>query len=328
MLIDMEDSSFFNSIKSEIKKIHELEDTLILNTRNDLQNIFNQIRLELKKYNFNKQKVREIINHYEDDLRAVIKNSIRKTTTIFCQWNRNKFNHKNKKPVYNVKSIKSEYNDEFIGYVDFFTNQQLDFIVNTSTTDYINIINRNEAHIQETIFNLQSKLDKLKENPVANKDKINELQRRLDELIIQDLFTRNTDKSLQINDKTRSDLRGEFLVTSASNTIRQKEVEQMSKNKSFFFSNPDESFIDGTVVGGIVAVGLLTGKAINETINKTWQAIIDIKTRDSHRIANQQTVGVNDYFIVGGEYAKHPMDENLSIENKINCRCKVIFEFF
>jgi hypothetical protein len=324
----MEDSNFFNSIKSEINKIHELEDTLILNTRNDLQNIFNQIRVELKKYNFNKQKVREIINHYEDDLRAVIKNSIRKTTTIFGQWNRNKFNHKNKKPVYNVKSIKSEYNDEFIDYVDFFTNQQLDFIINTSMTDYINIVNRNESHIQETIFNLESKIRKLEENPIANKQKIEDIRQRLDELVIQDLFIRNTDKSLQNNDKARSDLRGEFLVTSASNTIRQKEVEQMSKNESFFFPNPDESFIDGAVVGGIIAVGLLAGKSVDETINKTWQAIIDIKTRDSHIIANQQTVGVNDYFIVGGEYAKHPMDENLSIENKINCRCKVIFEFF
>ena len=324
---NMLDQSFFKNTKTEIKKIHDLEDDLILDSRNNMQRIFNQIRADLKKYNFDSNKVREIISHYEDDIKAVIKNSVRKTTNTFGQWNRNKFNYKNKQPVYKVVSIKSEYNDEYIDYVDNFTDQQLDFILNTSIVDYIDIINRNTTHIQETIGNIQGRIDKLQENPIKNANKIKELEARLDEAVIQNLFIRNVDKSLQNNDKARSDLRGEFLVTTTSNAIRQKEVEQMNKKQSLLFPSPDESFIDGTVVGGIIAVGLFGGKAINEVMTKTWEAVIDSKTRPAHALANQQQVNYNDYFIVGGEYARYPMDENLSMENKINCRCKVIFDF-
>jgi hypothetical protein len=45
------------------------------------------------------------------------------------------------------------------------------------------------------------------------------------------------------------------------------------------------------------------------------------RTRDDHRDANGQTVGMYEPFIVGGEELMYPGDPNGSAENVINCRC-------
>lgn len=60
---------------------------------------------------------------------------------------------------------------------------------------------------------------------------------------------------------------------------------------------------------------------------KTWWAILDTKTRDSHAKADQQRVGVNDYFNINGEQAKYPRDPNLSAGESINCRCVAHYSF-
>jgi len=63
--------------------------------------------------------------------------------------------------------------------------------------------------------------------------------------------------------------------------------------------------------------------ANGETVKvlKSWQAILDLKTRSSHVAADNQEVGVNDSFSVGGEQLKFPRDPNGSAKNIINCRC-------
>jgi len=58
---------------------------------------------------------------------------------------------------------------------------------------------------------------------------------------------------------------------------------------------------------------------------KSWNAILDNKTRSSHAQADGQEVGVNDYYIVGGEQLKQPRDPNGSAGNTINCRCNSEF---
>lgn len=52
-----------------------------------------------------------------------------------------------------------------------------------------------------------------------------------------------------------------------------------------------------------------------------WIATQDSVTRDAHADADSQTVGINDSFLVGGEYLKYPGDPSGSPENVINCRC-------
>lgn len=54
---------------------------------------------------------------------------------------------------------------------------------------------------------------------------------------------------------------------------------------------------------------------------KTWWAILDSKTRASHVEADQQQIGVNELFFVGGSSALYPRDPNLPASESINCRC-------
>ena len=56
-------------------------------------------------------------------------------------------------------------------------------------------------------------------------------------------------------------------------------------------------------------------------VTKTWWSILDSKTRPSHVVADQQEVGVNDFFVVGGSTALYPRDPNLPAKESINCRC-------
>ena len=59
---------------------------------------------------------------------------------------------------------------------------------------------------------------------------------------------------------------------------------------------------------------------------KTWNTMQDKKVRDYHKAAQGLTVGIGDYFYVGGEYGLFPHDtEHFSPENTVNCRCWLTF---
>ncbi len=57
---------------------------------------------------------------------------------------------------------------------------------------------------------------------------------------------------------------------------------------------------------------------------KMWLSILDGDTREEHRAANGQTVGVREDFIIGGERAQYPGAMNLSAAQRCNCRCAAI----
>jgi hypothetical protein len=57
------------------------------------------------------------------------------------------------------------------------------------------------------------------------------------------------------------------------------------------------------------------------TANKVWFSILDMKTRQAHVSADQQTKRVKDKFMVDGESLDYPRDVNGSPANTINCRC-------
>jgi hypothetical protein len=62
------------------------------------------------------------------------------------------------------------------------------------------------------------------------------------------------------------------------------------------------------------------------SVVKSWQAILDSRTRSSHVEADNQEVGVNQSYSVGGEQLRYPRDPNASAGNTINCRCISDFE--
>lgn len=56
---------------------------------------------------------------------------------------------------------------------------------------------------------------------------------------------------------------------------------------------------------------------------KTWLAIIDDDTRETHAAADGQTVGVGESFRLGTESAIYPGHPGLSAKERINCRCTI-----
>lgn len=59
------------------------------------------------------------------------------------------------------------------------------------------------------------------------------------------------------------------------------------------------------------------------TVHQTWTSILDSHTRPAHVVADGQTVEFGETFDVGGEPLRYPADPRGSIDNTINCRCRV-----
>lgn len=61
---------------------------------------------------------------------------------------------------------------------------------------------------------------------------------------------------------------------------------------------------------------ILTGKT-----RKTWNAIMDRRTRDTHRDINGTTIPIDEYFMVGDSMMLFPRDPSGAPEEIVNCRC-------
>ena len=56
-------------------------------------------------------------------------------------------------------------------------------------------------------------------------------------------------------------------------------------------------------------------------MQKRWSALVDHRSRPTHREAHGQTVPWDQPFYIGGEALMYPRDPRASAENTINCRC-------
>jgi phage portal protein BeeE len=61
-------------------------------------------------------------------------------------------------------------------------------------------------------------------------------------------------------------------------------------------------------------------------LKREWVATHDDRTRDTHRDADGQRIGLDDTYTVGGAHLKQPADPSGPPEEIINCRCTEIFE--
>lgn len=71
-------------------------------------------------------------------------------------------------------------------------------------------------------------------------------------------------------------------------------------------------------------VGLLAGAGL-KTTKKTWRTVGDKKVRHSHEKANGQSVGLTEFFEVGGYDMMHPRDQRAPIKETANCRCSTVY---
>lgn len=126
--------------------------------------------------------------------------------------------------------------------------------------------------------------------------------------LIKDLFTEAYAQGLSIDD-----------------IVKQLENTELSKVRARLIARTE------TVTAANQAAHFVA-KDSGLNLNKTWLSARDSRVRDDHRSANGHTVGLDDYFIVGGEEMLQPGDHGgkngkpiVSAGNVVNCRCTTTF---
>lgn len=70
---------------------------------------------------------------------------------------------------------------------------------------------------------------------------------------------------------------------------------------------------------------IVSAESTGLTLNKTWLATRDQRTRPDHAEADGQTVGLSESFVVGGNAMNQPGDPSAPAAEVINCRCTLTF---
>lgn len=81
----------------------------------------------------------------------------------------------------------------------------------------------------------------------------------------------------------------------------------------------------GAYNGGDISAMRALGEA--GPVEKVWMATRDARTRRDHARADDQTVGVDEPFVVGGVRMDRPHDPSAPAEQVVNCRCVMAFLF-
>ena len=90
------------------------------------------------------------------------------------------------------------------------------------------------------------------------------------------------------------------------------------------FSPERALLIARTETGTAANLGQLVSAKVSGATHKIWQTAT-FEVRKDHQAADGQKVKIDDFFIVGGEKARFPLDNNLSPAQKCNCRCNSYF---
>jgi hypothetical protein len=107
---------------------------------------------------------------------------------------------------------------------------------------------------------------------------------------------------------------GKLITAATSGEIAKHRAKRIARTETTSAANGGHS----AVIDELAREGLVAGK--------TWLAILDNDTRDSHKELNGKTVKPGKQFHVGpdGATAPYPGHFSLPAEERINCRCTII----
>lgn len=135
-----------------------------------------------------------------------------------------------------------------------------------------------------------------------------------------------TEKITQITDTTQADIRG-ILDRGIREGLPERKIGSLIKSVAATKSASRAQTIARTEVHSAgQASAQASAEAVGLEMVRVWVSSQGERTRDDHRAADGQTVGMNEPFIVGGESLQYPGDPNGSAAQIINCRCAVVFE--
>ena len=111
------------------------------------------------------------------------------------------------------------------------------------------------------------------------------------------------------------------------NKLSIKEVKNRLVETGMFSKNRSRTIAQTETLGAMNEASYLMMKQNEDIVGyKAWISNTDKEVRDAHAEAGftysiDNPIPVDDYFIVWGEQALHPLDSNMSAQNIINCRC-------
>lgn len=270
----------------------------------------------------------EFLKQVRDSLRRGIKkygynlrNNIEKKHAIF-------FDAENKSKLHDLEIKQSEIiededldekvneiNNEYLALSAIFvanqSENQVDYITNTNIKEMNLAVRQEQNAFDESVARQARNISVLEQTRAerisqAFDEDVRQIDRQIATATSQlrrsidnqdEIIARNIQVNLQDRAKARSDLIAFQNVGLGESWARQTEAELINDAE------------------------LLTAAGALITVTKEWVTILDEKTRDPHRMADGQVVGVNESFIVAGEALIMPRDPNGSMSNIANCRC-------
>lgn len=147
--------------------------------------------------------------------------------------------------------------------------------------------------------------------------------------LAQTYLTNARNRLVGIGDVVWADMRAQLAIGyEAGESIEQlatrlRKVAQVSEPRALTIARTE-------VVPAANFGSLLQVKAAgfsDEECRKEWLATTDARTREAHRAADGQRVGLSQPFRVGGDFLQVPGDPLGRADNVINCRCTVAYVF-
>lgn len=143
-------------------------------------------------------------------------------------------------------------------------------------------------------------------------------------------LARRCEAIIGVNTTTRKKIRKIIDEVFSSENLSIAEITK-KLHETGLFNKARAKTIAQTETLGAVNEGSYIMMKQNEHIvgKKAWCSNTDELVRDAHADANfnyglTNPIPIDDYFIVGGEKALHPLDSNMSAKNIVNCRCCMI----
>lgn len=215
-----------------------------------------------------------------------------------------------------------------------------DFEVTMIATGNIITVNDYELDIVSTLRDHYIKTSRIYKNSLRSLQKVapDELTVEIDFRIAQYINDHTKKQAKFISETIEEAIRKDLIDTAIESAIQgerlgNNEIANTVKDKFKARIPTKAEIIANTEITNMAGAAKYTeASVINEktevSIVKTWITELDERARIDHILANGQTVGIDEPFIVGGEALNFPGDTSLgaSVGNVINCRCKYTTE--
>lgn len=119
------------------------------------------------------------------------------------------------------------------------------------------------------------------------------------------------------------DKKPEYITDRASKVANDIQKTTRNNDSEYYTSKDRSIIISETETNVIGNYGRQVQAVKNGKHWKTWQTMKDNRVRDSHMLVDEKTIGIFDYFDVGGAKMLYPGDTSAPPEELVNCRCTV-----